>query len=243
MRQSCRCSRWPGRSRSWLLNTAGVVALVAVLVAAGRLIRGSLRLPPTTATLPALVVHPTSTIRRRWWPGSGSGSRSMGSLSARTRCGSCAAARSRGSTRHQPGGGQGGSRPAARRGGGAVLGARSVPWRCGWCVVAPPPPTQRVAGSDRSGLPTTADAGSLAAWAGVVLSAALAAAQSSFDATADRCATVSQLKQRKLEPGTTIPAWAPHFTRRLGFRGRYRGARCCGGGGVAPIPGRFTPAS
>jgi hypothetical protein len=52
----------PRPSRRLPLTTAGVVALVAVLVVAGRLTSGSLRSPPTTATLPALVVHPPSTL-------------------------------------------------------------------------------------------------------------------------------------------------------------------------------------
>jgi hypothetical protein len=51
--------RWP---RSLLMNTIGVAVLVAVLLVAGRLTSGSLRPPPTTATLPALVVHPTTTV-------------------------------------------------------------------------------------------------------------------------------------------------------------------------------------
>jgi DNA-binding beta-propeller fold protein YncE len=51
----------PRPSRSLLLSTAGVAALVAVLVVAGRLTSGSLRAPATTTTLPALVTHPTST--------------------------------------------------------------------------------------------------------------------------------------------------------------------------------------
>jgi len=50
------------RSRSVLVNVIGVAALVAVLVVAGRLTSGNLRPPATTATLPALVVHPTSTV-------------------------------------------------------------------------------------------------------------------------------------------------------------------------------------
>jgi DNA-binding beta-propeller fold protein YncE len=45
-----------------LLNTIGMAALIAVVVVAGRLTSGSLRPPPTTATLPAVVVHPTSTV-------------------------------------------------------------------------------------------------------------------------------------------------------------------------------------